>query len=78
MSKDNENPIASQLEGDDAISRFLVQSGDVLGVLPLRNKVLFPSVLMPITVTRPKSQNSSKKRSKTAQLSLSSPSANRA
>jgi len=56
MSKDNENPIASQLEGDDAISRFLVQSGDVLGVLPLRNKVLFPSVLMPITVTRPKSQ----------------------
>ncbi len=32
-----------------------LQDGDVLGVLPLRNMVLFPGVLLPITVARPKS-----------------------
>ena len=55
MNNDNETEIIASLEGDDAIKRFLVHSGDELGVLPLKNKVLFPSVLMPITVTRPKS-----------------------
>ena len=32
-----------------------LHDGDILGVLPLRNRVLFTSVLIPITVTRPKS-----------------------
>ncbi len=32
-----------------------LNDGDILGVLPLRNMVLFPGVLLPITVARPKS-----------------------
>ena len=42
-------------ETDDAIEPSL-QDGDVLGVLPLRNMVLFPGVLLPVTVARPKSK----------------------
>ena len=33
-----------------------MNDGDVLGVLPLRNMVLFPGVLLPVTVARPKSK----------------------
>ena len=32
-----------------------LHDGEILGVLPLRNRVLFTTVLIPITVTRPKS-----------------------
>ena len=42
-------------ETDDAIEPKL-KDGDVLGVLPLRNMVLFPGVLLPVTVARPKSK----------------------
>lgn len=42
-------------ETDDAIEPKL-NDGDVLGVLPLRNMVLFPGVLLPVTVARPKSK----------------------
>ena len=42
-------------ETDDAIEPKL-KDGDILGVLPLRNMVLFPGVLLPVTVARPKSK----------------------
>lgn len=41
---------------DDATKEPDLHDGDVLGVLPLRNMVLFPGVLLPVTVARPKSK----------------------
>ena len=44
------------LAEDDDTQNPNLNSGDVLGVLPLRNMVLFTGVLLPVTVARPKSK----------------------
>ncbi|MBQ0119071.1 MAG: endopeptidase La [Bacteroidales bacterium] len=44
------------MDGNDGPHSMKLKNGDVLGVLPLRNMVLFPGVLLPVTVARPKSQ----------------------
>lgn len=43
-------------KGDDSDSNMKTESGEILDVLPLRNMVLFPGVLLPVNVTRPRSQ----------------------
>ena len=40
---------------DERSSELNINSGDVLPILSLRNMVLFPGVLLPVTVARPKS-----------------------
>ncbi len=47
-------PISNE---NDAIETEPLNDGDILPVLPLRNMVLFPGVLLPVTVARPKSLN---------------------
>lgn len=42
-------------KNDDVAENISLHNGDVLDVLPLRNMVLFPNVLVPIAVGRPKS-----------------------
>ena len=44
------------LAADDDTPEPSLNDGDTLGVLPLRNMVLFPGVLLPVTVARPKSK----------------------
>lgn len=44
------------IDGNDGPHSMKLNNGDQLGVLPLRNMVLFPGVLLPVTVARPKSQ----------------------
>lgn len=44
------------LDGNDRPNNAELHDGDLLGVLPLRNMVLFPGVLLPVAVTRPRSQ----------------------
>lgn len=56
----NENHGGAQiipiLDGNDAVEPMKINDGDILEVLPLRNMVLFPGVLLPVAVSRPKSQ----------------------
>lgn len=55
MSNEEKILTAEDFQGDDAELRNNMGENPRLGLLPLRNKVLFPNVLMPITVSRPKS-----------------------
>ena len=43
-------------EGDDVPSDSTPKTGDVLGVLPLKNMVLVPGVLLSVMITRPRSR----------------------
>ena len=43
-------------EGDDVPSDSTPKTGDILGVLPLKNMVLFPGVLLSVMITRPRSR----------------------
>lgn len=58
----NESPAEEQqtevieiIQGNDADHTLKLNDGDILGILPLKNKVLFSNILMPVTVSRPKS-----------------------
>ena len=52
----NETEIFPLYESDDQNNgKFELDSGEVLPILPLRNMVLFPGVLLPVAVARPKS-----------------------
>ncbi len=59
MDKDNNTEMETEmipiLNTDDEQARLKIATGDVLPVLPLRNMVLFPGVLLPVTVARSKS-----------------------
>ena len=43
-------------EGDDVPNESIPKTGDILGVLPLKNMVLFPGVLLSVMITRPRSR----------------------
>lgn len=53
-AQDEETEVISIPVGNDMPRKAM--SGEKLDVLPLKNMVLYPGVLMPVTVTRPKSQ----------------------
>ncbi len=57
MEEELEETIIPISTENDAIDTQPLNDGDVLPVLPLRNMVLFPGVLLPVTVARPKSLN---------------------
>ncbi|MBQ6777722.1 MAG: endopeptidase La [Paludibacteraceae bacterium] len=50
------NELIPILGGNDVEKTIELNDGDWLGVLPLKNMVLFPGVLLNVTVTRPLSQ----------------------
>ncbi len=43
------------IDGDDSTKEITLNDGDTLPILPLRNMVLFPGVMLPIAVARPSS-----------------------
>ncbi len=52
----NETEIFPLYDSDDQDgSNFQLNAGEILPILPLRNMVLFPGVLLPVAVARPKS-----------------------
>ncbi len=53
--QDNEQRVVSIVRGHDDVRNISLNDDDILDVLPLRNMVLFPGVLMPVAVGRPKS-----------------------
>ena len=46
-----ENEIVPLVDGEDTTQTREVKTGDSLNVLPLRNMVLFPGVLLPVTLS---------------------------
>ncbi|MGN0208211.1 MAG: LON peptidase substrate-binding domain-containing protein, partial [Paludibacteraceae bacterium] len=50
----NTKRVVSIIQGNDS-DTVTLNDGDILDVLPLRNRVLFPGVMMPVAVGRPKS-----------------------
>ena len=52
---ENEQRVVSIVRGHDDVKNVSLKDDDILDVLPLRNMVLFPGVLMPVAVGRPKS-----------------------
>lgn len=53
--ENGEEQIIPITDGEDAPADLKVHDGDILSILPLRNMVLYPGVLLPITISRPKS-----------------------
>lgn len=43
------------IDGDDSCKEISLNDGDTLPILPLRNMVLFPGIMLPIAVARPSS-----------------------
>ena len=56
FEEENGTKVIPIIHGNDRPDTEQLEDGAILGVLPLRNMVLFPGVLLPVTVARPKSQ----------------------
>ena len=56
FSSSDDDHIIPIIENNDSPTDDVPQDGEVVGVLPLRNMVLFPGVLLPVAVSRPKSK----------------------
>lgn len=52
---EEEEQIVPLVDGQDGSQSQNIKTGDVVPILPLRNMVLFPGVLLPVTLSRPKS-----------------------
>ncbi len=54
-AENNEDKLISLVSGTEAQRNEDIKDDDVMSVLPLRNRVLFPGTLLTVTVSRPKS-----------------------
>ena len=59
-----EEQIVPLVDGQDSSQTQQLKTGDVVPVLPLRKMILFPGVLLPVTLSRPKSMRLVEKASK--------------
>lgn len=66
-NSENDN-IISILQGNDAEKNWEIKDDEILNVLPLRNRVLFPGTLLTVTASRPKSQRLARKAYEQEQL----------